>query len=343
MSATAIIFCRISCDNNSNSNKNMSLDSQEYAIRNILKCKVYTTIKAVGSAYKSCEPQQQLSSVLHNTRYKTIYVYEPSRLSRNVESFLKLWHICYYRKHKIYILSLNRFFSTDDQKDFDDLLNYIILAQKESEDLGNRISRSYQYKKSREPVWGKTRDENNDIVDNPMEQKISKLICLLGTPGSSVTEISNLIEEVGVTQYKEKFSLVEYSRSSCEEIDVTHLPYAMSPKNIIDTLKYYEIKHRGRLTWYNKEIFDILKNKNDTKNVNGYNTSIDDLVNAFEIISKEEENKEEEKKEEIESPKKVKEWIYIWYDPSSGLPPNITLPKGMVLPNFPCELYLPKN
>lgn len=334
----AIIFCRISCYNNTNTN--MSLDSQEYAIKNSIKMKIYSTIKTVGSAYKGCEPQKHLSSLLNKTRSKIICVYEPSRLSRNIEVFRNLWSICKHGNHKIYIVTLNKVFDPNFLEDFVELLEHIGVAQKESEELGNRISRSYEYKKSRETVWGKTRDENNLIVDEPTEQKISKLICLLGTSGSAVSDISRLIEEVGVTEHKEKFSLVEYSRSSCEEIDVTHLPYAMSPKNIIDTLKYYEIKHRGRLTWNNRDIFNIFKNKNNnTKNVNGYNTTIDDLVNDFKNISKEE-------KKEIEKTinnKNNKEWIYIWYDPSIGLPPNITLPKGMYLPNFPCELYIPKN
>jgi hypothetical protein len=36
------------------------------------------------------------------------------------------------------------------------------------------------------------------------------------------------------------------------------------------------------------------------------------------------------------------QWIYVWYDPSIGLPPGVRLLPGMKLPTYPCELYIHK-
>jgi hypothetical protein len=255
-------------------------------------------------------------------------------LSRNIPKFDEIWRLCGRNHHKIYIVNLNKLFDPSLNEDYISLQEKILFAQRESFEMGRRISRTAEFKRSREPVWGKIRNERDQIVDNIQEQQISRLICMLGTGGSSVSDISNLIESLGNVN-KEPFSLVEYSRSSCEDINVESLPYGMDPKNIADTLKYYEIRHRKRLNWKPEEIIDILQNRPNSP-TRGYNISVDSLVNDFELLSKREETKEETRC------KKNQEWIHIWYDPAVGLPPNIRLPSGMSLPTCPCELYIPK-
>jgi DNA invertase Pin-like site-specific DNA recombinase len=341
---TAIVFCRISRIPDEE-NGIMSLSSQEYAILRSLETRgenVYTTLKTVGSAYTVCVPQEQLLGILRHSRHKTVYVYEPNRLSRNTEVFDQIWTICKKQKHKIFVITMNRLFDSQNDLDYTNLQSEIVRAQTESYEMGRRISRTVQYKKSREPEWGYMRDDHDLIVPCQKERQISNLIRLLGTKDSLVSEITQLLHICGNTVGKEAFSLVEYSLSTYEELKVTKLPYGMGTKNIADTLKYYEVSRRGRLNWKISEIFAILNEKPITtpsrKRMRGYDTGMDDLANDFEILGKTNERRVPETPNHANQPS----WIYLWYDPAIGLPPNVKLPDGMSLPSTPCELVIPK-
>lgn len=317
----AIIFCRLSRTPDEKRGI-MSLDSQEYSILQAIPkdMGIFMSIKTTGSAYRGCEPQRQLINVLKSSKNKIVYVYEPNRLSRNAKVFDEIATICNKNKHRIFVVVMNRMF-----EDFTELRPLIINAEREAYDMGQRVSRTYKFKKSREPAWGDMRNDRGDIVNNPHEQMINHLICLLGSPGSSVSEIASLLDKVGNTSDKEPFELVEYDRYSTVDLHVTHLPYGMSAKNIADTLKYYEVRHRKRVNWTTREISNIIR-KNP------------------KLIS------EPESKEKVESSVQIKpsvgiketQWIHIWYDPIIGLPPNIRLPSGMSLPSHSCEMYIPK-
>ncbi len=342
----AIVFCRLSRLPDEERGT-MSLDSQEYAIQQALSSHgigVFMSIKTVGSGYHGCYPQQHLINVLQNSKNKVVYVYEPNRLSRNVMIFDQIVAVCQKNHHCIFVVTLNRMFG--NLNDLNDLRPFIVDAELESYEMGRRISRTAQYKKSRETVWGKMHNERNEIVDNPHEQKINHLIRLLNATGSSVAEIANLIHELGVTEGKEPFALVEYDSEKIVDLNVSHLPYGMSPSNIVDTLKYYEIRHRKRLNWTTREIVDILQNR-PTGRYQGYNTTMDSLTSDFEILGESKEKSKEESKIETNqtnerNERNERKWMYIWYDPAIGLPPNVRLPPGMTLPNYPCELCIPK-
>jgi len=324
----AIVFCRLSRLPD-DVRGIMSLDSQEHTILQALLAHgigVYISIKTIGSAYHGCEPQRQLINVLKNSKNKIIYVYEPNRLSRNVAVFEEIVNVCRKNKHQVFVITLNRMF-----EDVSELRPFIADAERESVEMGRRISRSYEFKKSREPTWGKMSNGSNEIVDSPLEQGINHLVRLLGSKGSSVDEIAKMISQVGKTEGKEPFALVEYDRNSTVDVIVRNLPYPMSVKDIADTLKCYEVRHRKRLNWTRQEIVDILNSK-PTGMYQGYDTNVESLINDFEVLGT--EVKCEEARET--------QWIYVWYDPTIGLPPNVRLPTGMKLPAHPCELCIPK-
>ncbi len=348
---TAIIFCRISRIPDEE-NGVMSLSSQEYAILRALETlgvTVYISLKTVGSAYAVCNPQEQLMGVLRNSRHKTVYVYEPNRLSRNTEVFDQIWALCKKQKHKIFVVTMNRLFDSENDTDFNHLRSEIVRAQTESYEMGRRISRTYQYKKSREPEWGFKRNERDEIVPCEKENQINHLILLLGTKDSLVSEIRQLLHICGNTAGKEEFSLVEYSSSTYQELNVTKLPYGMGCKNIADTLKYYGVSRRGRLNWKTSEILKILNDKPTTapsrKRMRGYDdTGVDNLADDFGILGKRVERTERvERVESVAAPTVTQpSWIHLWYDPAIGLPPNVQLPPGMTLPTTPCEIVIPK-
>ena len=305
MKPVAIVFCRLS---RAPTHGVMSLASQQFSIdqyREKLQIGVHAVLHSVGSAFS--KPQTDIMNMLKSCKNKVVIVYEPNRLSRNLDNFNKMWAICSKNKHKIAIVTLDRTFDPCCPGDYEYLAQLITQAQNESREMGMRISRTMQYKKSRETEWGFMRNDRDETVPNPNELKINKLIRLLGTAGSSVREIRDLIEELG-TNDVEPFEIIEYEDGVSRDIG-TELPYAMDIPNIMETLKIYGVKHRKRSNWKGYEISEILK-------------------------------KIDKKSEKIEE--KKQEWICVYYDPKVGLPPHIRIPDGMILPKHACEIYIPK-
>lgn len=336
----AIIYCRISRVPDAERGV-MSLDSQEFAIKRFLethKLGVFSIFKNSGSAFKT--PQTELKNFLKTCKNKILVVFEPNRLSRSILNFTEIAKICTKNKHKIAIVSMNSVFDMNDHTDYNNLKNMIEISQRESYEMGRRISRTYQYKKSREPAWGKMRNDFDKIVDNPREQKINKLIKLLGTAGSSFTEVNNLINEVGVTSNKEPFEIVEYNNSSTTDLRISDdkIPYEMSVKNIIDTLKYYEIKRRRRLNWTNAEIQEILNDRKINTRVD-IDSLCDDLSTAANLSRVPVPTSPPV---QVQPPQTTPGWTRIWFIPEIGLPPNVSLPDGMTIPTEACEIWIPR-
>jgi DNA invertase Pin-like site-specific DNA recombinase len=245
----------------------MSLDSQEYAIKTWLEkynISIFKTLKEIGSAYyrfKDKNDPSDLRRILSSCKDKTLVVFEPNRLSRNVDNFDDIFKICAKNRHNIAIVSINAFFDYRFNCNYEILHEMIATAQEESAAIGRRISRTAAYKKSRETEWGKMRNDFDQIVDNPDELKITRLIKLLSNAGSSVLEIRNLVEDVRTDMEAEPFELVEYE--TCVETghetgledkvveDV--IPIGMSPANIEETFKIYGIRRR-RARWTAKDI-----------------------------------------------------------------------------------------
>ena len=143
---------------------------------------------------------------------------------------------------------------------YEDIFALIQRAQQESIDMGIRISRSLQYKKSKELKWGKMLDIDGNITDNNLEMTIYKLIHLLNTSGSSIKEIKKLITEVGKMEGKEEFQIIEIINGKEYPMFLQNIPYKMSVKNITDTLNVYEVPRR-KYKWSDKYVNLILKNE----------------------------------------------------------------------------------
>ncbi len=320
-----IVYSRISCSNDKN--YNMSLDSQEYAIKRFLKdnaINIFKIFKEIGSAFS--RPQTDLKNLLKSTKNKLLVVFEPSRLTRNLRNFKEIYTICKKNKHNIAVVSLNQIFNTQISCNYEILFKLIQKAENESIELGNRIRRSIRYKKSKEAPWGKQYDSLNRLIDNVREIKIKKLIELLSTSGSKVSDIETIIKEIGNTKDKEQFEIIEYDKKGENKVSI--LPYEMSMKNILDTLYFYDIKGRRNQKITTKHLHMIFNESNNKNIVN--DDSIDFLCNDIESIGV--------SKEQINI---HKNWVCIWFDPKIGLPEGITLPEGMDIPKVPCNLYIP--
>lgn len=329
-----IVYCRLSRMPSEKFGV-MSLDSQEHAIQHFMKARgigTYAVLKNIGSAFN--KPQTELKTFLRGCKNKILIVYEPNRLSRNTQNFAEIWKICKKNNHTFAIVTMDMFFPSCISSNYEILMKLIQQAQQESSDMGRRISRTYRYKKSREPAWGYRRNDKDDkILEDEKEQMTTKLVKLLSTPGSLTEEIRQCISLVGKYEGKEPFSLVEITgRSSTRDMYVDRIPYSMSPKNIVDTFKYYEIRmRRKRFT-----VQDINKLKSIPSSTIATRATtpdvtekdIDNMCDDFEVVQVEK--------------KTGQEWLTIWYDPAIGLPPNVRIPEGMTLPVTACQIMIPK-
>lgn len=323
---TAIIYCRLSRVPDA-ARGVMSLDSQEFSIKTFLtehNLGVYSILKNTGSAFKSL--QTDIKNLLKSCKNKVLVVYEANRLSRNIFNFKDIYEICKKNNHHIAIVNMNTIYDIRISSNYKLLYDLIVYAEKESYDMGQRISRTFRYKKAREPLWGMMRNKDDRIVENPHERRINLLVRLLATKFSSVAHIRELIDELSPLSDKPPFELIEYNG---RVLDCSLMPESMDAKNIIDTLKVYGIRRRKRLNWTRQEITDIIKHINPQKPA----VDLDVLCNDFtSVVSSTELNR---------TPTSSG-WTCIWYVPSVGLPPNVTLPEGMTLPTTACEIYIPK-
>lgn len=316
----AIIYARVS---KSNDPKCMSLNSQEHACSELAERNgfgIFKTLKDIGSAFS--KPQTDLKNVLKSCKNKLLIVFDPSRLSRNLVNFREIYKICERNKHSIAIVSMNTIYDYRIKSNYKLLYDLINHAQQESIDLGRRISRSYQYRKSKELPWGKMKNELGITINNETELKISHLIKLLNTEGSSVETIQKLINDVGKMEGKDPFEIVEYTRSGvCNDLTIENLPYPMAIRNIVETLNIYEVPGRHP-RWRKEHVCNILStHENVDSDISEILMDVD-LNTTFSPVRQ--------------------EWLCVWYDPSVGLPPNVVLPEGMTLPKNACTIYIPK-
>jgi DNA invertase Pin-like site-specific DNA recombinase len=330
----AIVYCRLSRMRDSSV---MSLDSQEFAIKTWLEGRnigIFKTLKEIGSAFvrfksKSSFTHSDLKNVLNSCKGKTLVVYEPNRLSRNTANYKEIYDICVKNKHNIAIVTIDTVFDYRVTSNYQILYDLIAVAQEESASMGRRISRTAAYKKSRQTEWGKIRNDRDEIVDNPEELKISRLIKLLSVHGSSVHEIKALIQECRTNMEAEPFELVEFGSDEPDRDIVDNLPTGMYPKQIVETFKIYGIRKR-KARWTTLDVMHVARNIPIVKNT----FTVDNLTTSMGVSRL---------TTPIVSALSRVEWINVWYNPSIGLPPNIILPDGFILPTVPMLICLPQN
>ena len=327
-----ILYARVSKFSQKENTFCLSLDSQEHEIINFMRLKnltLFKVLKDIGSAFS--KPQTDFKNLIKSCKNKVILVYEPSRLTRNIENFNNIFDICKKNRHSIgFINNGNIYNCYNDIESYYKILPFIHKARQESIDLGEKISRSLRLKKLNELQWGKMKNEEGYIVNNITEIKISKLIHLLHTKGSSIREIKNLIKELGKTENKEEFEIIEIINGREYPMNFPNLPYQMSIKNITDTLNTYDIPRR-KYKWSNNYINLILNNNNLVYE--------DTLCADFEFVDI---NRSIPINNIIEESKEQVKWISFWYDPITRLiPPNVEIPNGMHFPSYGSLICLP--
>jgi DNA invertase Pin-like site-specific DNA recombinase len=322
-----IVYCRVSRLSDPNS---ISMDSQEDAIKKFSESKnlgIYCVFKNIGSAFKTL--QKDIKRLLNSCRNKTVIVFDPSRLSRNTKNFFDIYKICKKNNHNIGIVSMNTIFNIKVSTNKEILYDLIKKAEQESIDMGIKISRTLQYKKSKEPIWGKMINSEGKTIDNHFENKITLLIFSLSTEGSSILKIKKLVSEVGKTEGVELFE-IEYTDRS--PVIGDKLPMEMSPSKIVETFKIYGIKKR-RAYWKVSDINHILDRNIVPLELDEDHLS--DRLSDIEITTN---------TQDVSAPinQQPVSWVSFYYHPNIGVPKGIVLPVGMQLPTMPTLLYIPK-
>jgi len=332
----AIVYSRISKMNNTLINPTLSLESQENEINNYLSSKnipIFKSFKDIGSAYK--QRRYDLISILKHCDNKLLVVYEASRLSRNVQYFTEIYNICKKHNHDILIVNINKKFFIHNNKDSKDLFDLIKDAEKESRLIGERVSRTFKMKKEQQNLYYNSIGNygSQDIT----EKKICKLIHLLATKGSYISEIRDLVRDITINYENfEPFEIIEYDDDGNENyLETSVLPYEMSNKNILDTLNAYKIKMRGS----NFKISDISSILSQDSNMDVDNDEYISEIENMEIhsTSTPTNSPNSEKSNSISQYK----WMTFLYNPSIGLPSNIEIPDGVELPNTPMMICIP--
>jgi DNA invertase Pin-like site-specific DNA recombinase len=265
----AIVYCRLSRVGNSGV---VSLSSQEFAIERYLETQglgVFKTFKDIGSAFKRFKKGDKidLKRVLSSFYGKDLVVYEANRLSRNVHNFKEIYDLCTKHRHNIRIVVGNMFFDCRTRDNYRTLYDLIIVAQTESENQGRRVSRTRALQRSQQPDWGLMRNDRNELIENVLETRTSRLINLLHTAGSSIEEIQTLMEQVRQNHDVEPLEFVEIEREENDmEVNDDITPSGMTIAEIVRTFQIYGVRKR-RAAWTATDVGNLLAGRLVVNNV----------------------------------------------------------------------------
>ncbi len=356
---TSIIYNRISTQPK-NININISntpyssLESQQFAniqYANSKGMKIFQILSEVKSAYNS--KQTELKKLLSSCKHKNLFVTEVSRISRNCADFEEIANICIQNYHVIYISSSQSCFNLRNITDLYSMKNLVVQAENESRDIGIRIKRTYEMKKSKRDAVGiidigYKYNGNGSVEIDEAQIAILRLIYLLSNSGSSIREISQLVNNLRQKCLDEPFEIVEYnptgySMSDDRIISDPVLPYPMSDSNIASTLNIYGIfrYENGKQTSYKWNAYQVELWFETSSKCDFVNLQLCSNFSNQATISTNESSKDISMTTGGGGEEGEVTWISIWYNPAIGLPPNIQIPAGMELPRDATTLYIP--
>ena len=255
----ANIYCRISSlkQNDGLSLKSQELYCKEYCIKN--KFNINNVITEIKSA-KTMNKQQKLNDLITNDNF-ILVVYEQSRLSRNLVDFVNFMEKCNNKNVVIHFVQ-NELVSSNSL-DFKKIIAGIIDGETESKNIGLRVKRSIEYRKSLgiyissiSKYGYKNIKINNTLIlnINNEEQKIINLIEKLYW-GSNIVSIHVLLYEItnikhtlyNITDPKE--NIIKLEHGNMRLIDIA---------NFLNSISIFK---RTKL-WSAKSIKNII-NQND--------------------------------------------------------------------------------
>ena len=260
--SNSIIYNRISTKNQT---LGTSLESQSKLCREYCTNNGFNIIgeyNEVTSA-RFMENQTMLHDIIEQHENFNLVVYEPTRLSRNINYFTNLVNQC--KQKNIIICFVEKDWISTNNTDFKSILSSVYDGQIESENISNRIKRAIQYKKINNtylpsiPTFGYNYERkivNNKIVKNKVineqEQKIILLVNKLYY-GSDVKEVNQLLTEI-TNQPQELIDLND-DENSLTLIEEGNLKFV----DIAELLNSLSIMRRGN-QWNANSVSKLVKN-----------------------------------------------------------------------------------
>jgi len=252
----AIIYCRISTSNQifGTSLESQKLLCQNYCLKNNFNIK--STIIEIKSA-KTMNNQEALYTFINSNENLNLIVYDPSRLSRNLKDYVDFMDYC--KKKNIIIHFVQDELITSNNLDCKKILSEIIDGESESKNIGLRVKRSINYRKSRGiykssiPKYGYLYNKKQLFVNNE-EQLIIKLIKNLYW-GSSINTINKMLFKITGDKHELYFI-------TAPEEQVTHVEYGnMRIIDIVYFLNSIPISKRNK-SWNSAAISKIVNQTN---------------------------------------------------------------------------------
>lgn len=250
----AFIYCRISSVNQLTGT---SIYSQRELCEKYCNERGFSIINCeteVASA-KEIKYQKKLLSVLEYENIELI-VLDPSRLSRNLNDFVSFMEKCHSRNITIHFVD-GELISTNSM-DKKTIVSKIIDSETELNILITRINRSIAFRKRNSlfvPSITKfgyqfaVTKKSKKIVENPVEQKVIRLINLL-YHGGDLHEISNLLFMLSGTRHE------LYDPRNNESIDKIELGNFSAPSiaRFLNSIPLY----RRELKWTSSAVLKVL-------------------------------------------------------------------------------------
>jgi DNA invertase Pin-like site-specific DNA recombinase len=289
MATKYIIYARISSENQRPEQVEAycSYDAQVQLCKEFIKNnggKLLSVYQEVCSASRM--RKQVLLSIIKNNTNIVIITYDGSRLSRNVSDFTQAYELASSRKIRFATVFPPQIHTHES------LLSLIQQSEEEGKAIGRRISAGIQARRRLGAFTGsvapfgkkivRRSDNLRVLVDDPQEQRITRLVKLLRESGSSCKEISDCI--TSITGEKTTFKIYEWivdpenpDEMMTVETDYTRIPgdSEFTVDEIYKLLIKYNVKARGKTITKNQVKY--MYNDLGSRFANDLNDAIDAL------------------------------------------------------------------
>ena len=222
-------------------------------------------VEDTGTAYN--KKSNILIDLITNNTHTNILVSRVDRFSRNVSYANDYFNIM--KKNNNNLIAINEKVNSIYIPDKQNIMNYIISAQFESEILGNRIKESIKTRKSNgsfigNPPYGKKIIKVNNkrkCTDNKKEREIINFINDFKSCLFSSTQLTKKLKKIT----NNNISRIEFLDKNGFEIDYITKPSNINNQDIANLLNSYNIYKRNN-KWTKNSFCKLIDNSNQLNN-----------------------------------------------------------------------------
>lgn len=253
------IFCRVSTLGQSGPTT-ISFSVQENKGRvcaGVFKLKVICVIMVVESAYDG--KASSLKSLIHKYRGGNVIIYDVSRFCRNVDTGLELLNYALNCRTRLFFVNEGIVWDKNNMGNRDRLVYELRMAERESAQIGKRVSDALREKKRLGYFTGGVPRYGYKVVDaeggrravpDEEEQMVLKFINMCRTPQTSVKTLNKWVFQLSQDRQPIVLENGERANKKLEE--------SLSYVCISNLLNSYGIDKRGRI-WSSSKVSNVCK------------------------------------------------------------------------------------